>query len=54
MVKRAQDNAAEIIILIVITIMLLTSCGTTSSSVMKHGFSPKYNQLKKCCELCVE
>ena len=54
MVKRAQDNAAEIIILIVITIMLLTSCGTTSSSVMKHGVSPKYNQLKKCCELCVE
>ena len=35
MVKRAQDNAAEIIILIVITIMLLTSCGSTKKCCIK-------------------
>lgn len=52
---KVRDNyTAEIIILVVITVMLLASCGTTSSSVMKHSVSPKYTQLKKCCELCVE
>jgi len=54
MVEKAQNNAAEIIITVVAIIILLSSCGTTSSSVMKHGVSLKYNQLKKCCELCVK
>ena len=51
---RVKANAAEIVITIVAIIILLSSCGTTSSSVMKHGVSPKYNQLKKCCELCIK
>ena len=47
---KVRDNyLAEIIITIVVLVMLLTSCGTTSSSVMKHGVSPKHMQLKKCC-----
>ena len=49
MVEKAQNNAAEIIITIVSIAILLSSCGTTSSSVMKHGVSPKYMQLNDCC-----
>jgi len=48
--RKVRDNyTAEIIITIVVLIMFLTSCGTTTSSVMKHGVSPKHMQLKKCC-----
>tara|TARA_R100000234_G_scaffold25840_1_gene14959 strand:- start:266 stop:442 length:177 start_codon:yes stop_codon:yes gene_type:complete len=47
--RKVRDNyTAEIIITIVVLVMLLTSCGTTTSSVMKHGVSPKYMQLEKC------
>jgi len=48
--RKVRDNyTAEIIITIVVLVMLLTSCGATTSSVMKHGVSPKHMQLKKCC-----
>ncbi len=55
--SKVRDNyLAEIIIVLVITVMLISSCGSTytcpsyaSSSVMKHGVSPKYLQLNECC-----
>ena len=37
-----------IVFVIVAIIMTLSSCGTTSDSVMKHGVSPKYMQFEKC------
>ena len=48
MVERAQNNAAEIIITIVAIIILISSCGSTSDSVMKYGVSPKYMQFDEC------
>ena len=51
MVEKAQNNAAEIIITIVAIAILFASCGTTSSSVMSHGVSPKY-QLQYNIECC--
>ena len=53
MVEKAQNNAAEIIITVVAIAILCASCGTTSSSVMSHGVSPKYSLLE-CCQNCDE
>ncbi len=54
--RKAQNNAAEIIITIVAIAILLASCSTTSSSVMKHGVNPKYMQLHEhvVCQNCDE
>ena len=45
---KVKANAAEIVITIVAIIILLSSCGSTSDSVMKYGVSPKYMQFDEC------
>ena len=37
-----------VFVLIAIIIMTLSSCGTTSDSVMKYGVSPKYMLFEEC------
>ena len=56
MVKKVQNNAAEIIITLVVLLMLLASCSTTTDSVMKHGVNPKYMQIQEhiMCQNCDE
>jgi len=37
-----------IVFVLIAIIMTLSSCGTTSDSVMKHGVSPKYMLFEEC------
>ena len=40
-----------IVFVLIAIVMTLSSCGTTSGSVMSHGVSPKYQLLQdvECC-----
>jgi len=40
-----------IVFVLIAIVMTLSSCGTTSDSVMKYGVSPKYQLLQdvECC-----
>ena len=37
-----------IVFVIIAIVMTLSSCGTTSDSVMKYGVSPKYMLFEEC------
>jgi len=37
-----------IVFVLIAIVMILSSCGTTSDSVMKYGVSPKYMLFEEC------